>query len=771
MGTEHLAALPGTDWRVWRPAVLRATGFPAEGLDRLAAPDCAELADGLLAGQVDTAKFAVAFDVAVGDNSAQVHAIADDPLFREAITWQSRSVLPAVDGIRAAGPNPVRHRKHRERERTLARYWQRYCGKAETIGFFGPVCWVTIDPDAPAMAAKPGAGLTRERRVFLEHWALAAVADRVAADPAARRWLPPAIHPHLTLADQHILDPTRPPHSLSRNEADLLARCDGHRPALRIAADCVADPDCALRTEDDVYLMLDHLVGRGLLRWNLDLPVRLDGEDVLRSTLAGIGDPVIRDRGLAELDRLASARDAVADAAADPDALGVALNHLDAEFAAITGQAAERRAGQMYAGRGICWEETTRDLDVVVGGGLLDAIAAPLEVLLVAARWVTARMVQVYDAALAQVHSELAAESGSTDVPLSQLWFIAQGLFYGTVDRPADIVAAELAARWAELFGLDSVPAGVTNVTARPDDLMPTVRRLFPAAAPGWSAARLHSPDLQICAKDAAAINRGEFTVVLSELHVAWATNTCGVFVSGHPEPDGLRAALRSDLGAGRLRPLLPIDWPRYSARLAFALEDPTDALLGFAPAPGADPDRLVPIGSLTVREVAGGLAAVAPDGRSWPLAEVFDRPLAEVSVEAFKLAGTGSYTPRLTLDRMVVARQTWRTTVGACPLATVIGDQERYLAARRWRAELGLPERMFVKIATETKPSFVDLTSPLFVSSLATMLRSARLRNGPDIALTMSEMLPDTDQAWVPDAAGRRYASELRVQIVDGAR
>jgi hypothetical protein len=680
-------------------------------------------------------------------------------------------VLPAVDGIRSAGPNPVRHRKHRERERTLARYWQRYCGKAETIGFFGPVCWVTIDPDAPALAAKPGAGLTRDRWVFLEHWALAALADRVAADPRARRWLPPALHAQLTLADQHILDPTRPPHSLSRNEADLLARCDGHRPALRIAADACADPDCALRTEDDVYLMLDHLVERGLLHWNLDLPVRLDGEEVLRSTLAGIGDTEIRDRALADLDRLASARDAVADAAADPDALALALHRLDAEFGDITGQSAERRAGQMYAGRGICWEETTRDLDVIVGGGLLDAIAAPLEVLLRAARWVTARMVQAYEAALAQVHQELAAELGTTDVPLSQLWFIAQGLFYGTGERPADAVAADLAERWAELFGLAQIPAGVTNVTMQPDQLMPSVDRLFDAAAPGWSAARLHSPDLQICAADVAAINRGEFTVVLSELHVAWATNTCGVFVSGHPEPDRLRAALRTDLGAGRLRPLLPIDWPRYSARLAFALEDPTDALLGFSPAPGADPDRLVPISSLIVREVAGGLAAVAPDGRSWPLAEVFDRPLAEVSVEAFKLAGTGPYTPRLTLDRMVVARQTWRTTVGACPLATVIGDQERYLAARRWRAELGLPERMFVKIASETKPTFVDLTSPLFVTSLATMLRSARLKGGPDIALGMTEMLPDTDQAWVPDAAGRRYVSELRLQIVDGAR
>jgi hypothetical protein len=47
-------------------------------------------------------------------------------------------------------------------------------------------------------------------------------------------------------------------------------------------------------------------------------------------------------------------------------------------------------------------------------------------------------------------------------------------------------------------------------------------------------------------------------------------------------------------------------------------------------------------------------------------------------------------------------------------------------------------------------------------------MVRSARMAHGPDVGLSLSEMLPDTDQSWVPDAAGRRYVSELRLQFVD---
>ena len=87
---------------------------------------------------------------------------------------------------------------------------------------------------------------------------------------------------------------------------------------------------------------------------------------------------------------------------------------------------------------------------------------------------------------------------------------------------------------------------------------------------------------------------------------------------------------------------------------------------------------------------------------------------------------------------------------------------------ARQRRAEVGLPDRVFVKIASETKPTYADLTSPLFVSSLATMLRSAHQTGGPNVPLTISETLPDTDGCWVPDATGRRYVSELRLHLVD---
>lgn len=766
---SHLTALPGTGWSVWRSAVLRTAGFPAQGLTRLAAPDCAATADAYLDGAAGSEELEKIFDETAKHCSREVYSIATDRLFREAVTWQNRSVLPALDGIRNAGPSPGRTKKQRERERIVARYWQRYCAKTETIGFFGPVCWIRVNPAAPAaVTAQPGSGLVRDRRVFLEHWALTAYADVIAADRDARRWLIPALHAHLTLDGDRVLDPAKPPLSLPHTEAYVLARCDGRRTAIAIARCATADPRSGVRAEEDVYLLLDQLVRRGVLRWNLDLPVDLGCERMLRDRLAAIGDDGIRRTALDGLDRICRARDAVATAAGDPDALDAGLASLEAEFTAVTGSQAVRKPGQMYAGRGVCWEETTRDLDVIVGGPVLEAIAAPMAVILQAARWVSVAVAEAYLRALRGLYEELSADLGSPDVPLGQLWFLAQGLFYGSGDRPGDAVAADLRRKWAQLFGLDGVGPDAHEVRLSSAALRPELPRIFPADRPGWADARVHSPDLQLCARGPEAMNRGEFTVVLSEMHVAWPTNTCGVFVCGHPDPAGLRAAQLADFGPGRVRPLLPADWARNTSRLAFALDDHSDVLLGFTAAPGADPDRLLPITGVSVRDDGGHLVAMAADGRRWPLAEVFARLLSEIAVEAFKLTGTGAHTPRITLDELVVSRETWRAMAGECELATAVGDLDRFLAARRWRRALGLPEQVFAKIGTETKPVFVDLASPLYVASFASMLRAARAAGGDSVPVTVTEMLPRTDQAWVPDSAGDLYVSELRLQIRD---
>ncbi|HEX6869546.1 MAG TPA: lantibiotic dehydratase, partial [Micromonosporaceae bacterium] len=218
----HLVPLGSTGWSVWRDVLIRSAGFPADGLARFAATDCAAAADRYLVGEVAEDVLTKAYQQASDAAAGQVCAIAADPLFREAVAWQNPEVLVALDGLVAAGPQGPRNVRRRGRENVVAGYWQRYVAKTETIGFFGPVCWAVVEPGFAGVIARPGRGLLRRRRTYLEYWALAAFADRLAADTRVRRWFAPVLPPHLTLDGRTVLRPLGRPVPVSAAEAAVL---------------------------------------------------------------------------------------------------------------------------------------------------------------------------------------------------------------------------------------------------------------------------------------------------------------------------------------------------------------------------------------------------------------------------------------------------------------------------------------------------------------------------------------------------------------------
>ena len=754
--------LGDTGWTVWQDAVLRSPGFPAEGLRLAPSSDVAAAADRLLtpgAGPAEEEAFDTALTLATAAGGRALSRIAADPLLREAVTWQNPDMIAMLDGI--VGSDPERRTStRRKRETRLLRYWQRYCGKNETIGFFGPICWVRLDPDpGTRVRARPGPGLVRDGRVFLERWVVAGYAERLAADPRVRQWLAPRTSVEVAVEGRRALRPMRPPVELSVSDAAVLHALDG-RPARAVARTVTADPTSGLRSEADVSLALERLVARGLVTWQFALPVAPEADRTLADQLAEIADPEVREPAMAGLDRLRDARDAVAAAAGDPSALARALEDLDATVVSVTGGAARREPGAAYAGRTPCYQDAVRDVEVVIGAGLLDDLAAPLLPVLQAARWLTVRLAEAYTAALEDLHED--------GMRLGDLLSLALGLFWGKGGRPLDEVAEEFAARWAALFELDGDGHGAASVTrleVDPTALARRAERLFATERPGWSGGLLHSPDIQLCATDAEALQRGDYLAVLGELHAA--RPTLDFFIPWHPEPGRLWGQLDALLGADRMRPLYPADWPRNTGRVALA-PGPSGTRVGFAPAPPPASGTWLPAMSVRLERQDGALVAVAPDGRSWPLVEVVGEWLSLHALDAFKLPAAGGHQPRITVGRLVVARQTWRTTIDETGLVAATTPRDRYLAVRRWRATRGLPDRVFVKLDTETKPTYADLTCPQHVAALCGLVRAARRDGGGEVAVTVTEMLPDADRAWLPDAAGRTYLSELRLHVVD---
>jgi hypothetical protein len=67
--------------------------------------------------------------------------------------------------------------------------------------------------------------------------------------------------------------------------------------------------------------------------------------------------------------------------------------------------------------------------------------------------------------------------------------------------------------------------------------------------------------------------------------------------------------------------------------------------------------------------------------------------------------AVAGAPAPDHTADRLIAARETWRTTIGATGHAVMAGQRAQYLAVGHWRRQLGMPEHVFARFGTEIKP------------------------------------------------------------------
>lgn len=759
---QHSVPLGDTGWQVWRDFVVRSAGFPIAGLAGFADPEIATAVDEHLQQPGDDSAIRQRVAESFIAQRVPLERVVVDPAFREAVSWQNPLALKAADRLLRDTADTS---KRRQNERLVARYWQRYCAKNETIGFFGPAVWGTVSEDEPALTVRPGPALLRQRSVVIEDWALAELADAIGADPAVQPHLPIYRMSHLGLRDGELVSVHGAPIPLTPIESAVLDRADG-RAASAVAAELVASGRA--RNTSDVRLTVDRLAERNLIRLGFDVPSQHAAEAALRGQCAALADPMAKARAEELLNQLLDVRDRVAAAAGEPAALGAALAELDAAFAQLAGVAPQRRAGQTYAGRSLCFEETTRDVDVTVGTALLDAVAEPLAILLRMANWVCARLEQSYLVALNSLFDDLAQESGETR--LADLWFLAQGLFFGAGDRPVDEVSADFVHRWQQLLGLDSLPPTSNEVQLRSADLADRVDELFPVLPSSWPAGRLHSPDLQIAATDPAAIARGDFRVVLGEMHAGWATFDSGAMTLSHPNPDSLRDALAADLGTHRLRLLYPENWPRFTGRLATVLGHHTDRWLAFSAEPSRGvslPDVLRTIDATVVRTPDG--LRVCADGDSWPLVAAFSELLATQAVDSFKLTTDAARTPRVSIDRLVVSRASRRTTCAATTLVDLTDNTDRYLAVRAMRQALDLPELVFVSIGTETKPVYIDLSSPLFASVLAAMVRAAALAKGGDVPITFSEMLPAPPDCFLVDAGSQQYVSELRFHCMSG--
>ncbi len=700
----------------------------------------------------------------------QLREVSQDAVFREAVVWQNpHAVETALDKI-AAGPGEVRNSRRRQHEELIASYLQRYSVKNDTIGFFGPVGWAWIDGQEATIDLRPGPQLVNHRSVFFENWCIESLAQTLMQERALRPWLAPRLKPTVRIAGDRTWGPPAPPQPLSADERRLLQLCDGRRRARDLVALLRADAECTLETEQEVLDALAELAKRQVIVWGLQVPLRRNPEASLRQQLEGVDDTALRESALARLEELEEARRGVVQAAGNPGALKVAIKELQTTFQRLTGSSYERNQGQAYAARGLVYEDCRRDVELTMGTRFVERLGPPLNLLLESAHWLAQELSRRTVEVLRQIHGSLRQATGSEQVP-GQLLYLKglQTLFLGAGRHPS-FVAVEKAfqARWNQVLAVDP-ETEKRRVERRAADLRESFDQAFPGSDdPTWVLTRYFSPDIMVATADEDSFRRGDFQLVLGEIH---ASNSLSwsLFLSQHPEPEELFSFLRIDMD-GRGEVVLPqLPKEQYTQRLNIDLVLPEFYSLDYLDELSSYDCRPLAVSELAVGEEDGQLMAYGPDGLRFNALDLFGLFLTN---ECSRILGwflpRVEHQPRVTIDDLVIYRERWRFSIPELPFIQLKDPAERFVAIRRWARSQGIPRFSFFHVISETKPCYLDLDSPIYVDLFAKQLRGAFESDLTKKTFVLSEMSPRLDQLFLRDAKGNLYTSEFRMAALE---
>lgn len=686
-----------------------------------------------------------------------LRAQAREPRFREAVLWQNRGAVHSGLEPLLRTPASDRSARSRAKEQLVTNYLQRYTVKNDSIGYFGPFGWGTFSAEGPTATARPGPSFTEFSQVSFDFWPIEALAQVFSKRPDIRPWLAPRLMPyariegrvlHLPIGSEEL-----PPHRLR-----LLTLANGERMARELATTVIAEG--LFSSEADVYAALEEQVSLEVLVWELELPTR--GQEihvVLRRLLERIGDEAARSTALAQLAELEEAREAVVRAAGDPDALDRAFGELESRFARLTALSPTRNAGKTYGGRALVYEDCRRGLALTFGPELIDRLRRPLSLLMQGGRWYSYQLGRLCHEMLLGLFRGMCEELGTDTLEGVLFWNAAIKPFPGgKAPAFAEQLVADLPVRWARVFGLPQ-PSGQRVLELTSDALEPLVRELFAAPHPGWPNSRFHSPDLMLSARSLEALQRGDYQVVMGEIHFILNSLEQDALMDTHPEPARLRAAIAEDVGP-RFAPTTGKAEVICARGITPFAEHPEDVAIEYDASRSWRPrSQVVPVSDQVVRLVDGRLTAFTRDGsRRWDAIQVMEAMLTDIPVP---LLPQVPYLPRITIDGLVVARETWRFQVAELSFTEAPSAVERFIGARRWARDQGLPRFLFFKSTSERKPSYLDLESPHSVDNFLRMIQGTQV-------VAVSEMLPAVDQTWLPDAEGHTYTSEFRIVVVD---
>jgi hypothetical protein len=698
-------------WVVWPIAQLRTAGMPFSLLSQLGAGPGA------------------AARIALDERIAEAIAWQNEPMARTWLLAYRRALRAGQDGLR----------RRAERELKLVHYAQRYCAKNETIGFFGPVSWAVLGT-GDAVPVLDGSPLTRRAGIVCVEVSLVqAVLGQYAADERLRARLPLRRNPAASVLGSTLRLPPGRKIALSAAQMAAWAEIDGTR-----SADELAAGDGLRRAA------AESLVTLGAVLAGPDVPLDGEPERVLTGVADRLPDPEAG-RLRTALKELAAGKAELLSASSAED-VAAAQQRLATALTPVLPDVREHGTGRLF-GRGLAYLETRSAAVLRLPGACVQDLGRPLALVLDSAAWLTREVGECFEERAMQAYRRLAAAG---PVRLDALLFALAGELEGAPGSGVHEVVDDFQQRWRAVIG----DVSARRVELRGDDIASMVGALFPARAPGWAASVQHSPDV-LMRKDPAS---GALTWVLGELHLACNTLENRIAFATHSYDTPAMLDLTAlDMRAGRVVTLFSRRSDQVTARSAPPLASHLPGQYRYwcfsadRTPPPADASEQASTEFEVVRS-GGGLVARGPDWEA-PLTELLGDLLSALVGNRFRLLAPAEHTPRVAIDRLVIARERWRFDAAGL----TGGHSDPVLAAEhaaRGMLAAGAPRHVFVLSPAERKPVYIDLESPLFRRLLVHLARRAARAGQP---IDVTEMLPEPAALWVETAEGP-LTSEIRL-------
>jgi hypothetical protein len=738
-------------FRAWRKAIRSGTMPPAGDAPSQAFAHCWECASQLAATETQL------------EESLQ----RDLAAARSSLLESARTVLPpylvfTAEGLRErlakqladSGALPPRNKSSRAHERHLLLYLQRVAAKNDSLSAFGPEGWGTIGGAPGSLTLSPQPGVAA-RETFLERWTAHGLAAALNADPEIRAELSPRLNPNGRLeSNRFLFADTGDNIELDDATLQALQRIDSKTPAHSLGLDPAT---------------LERLAGQKIIRWEIEVPaLEPHAFDVLLADVEGWRDTPVRARWLELLQPIAELPRKFAGTGETAARIQI-IDEADERLQRL-GALPKTGTRFLYSAANPIGEECFRECNFTIGEDLVGEVARE------AAPWI-----DLWRDSYAFVASRVAAglrgilEKASTKngaLPLPAFFHVCEQVRM-PLTGPAMVGLAHMAFQEVKAAFRQQIAARANaeewQLTA--DDCH-FVRRNF--QYPKFDEYTYPSADMQISAKSAEAVARGEYEWVLAELHPPVALLHHG-FYWGCPDKEALGRAVVSTT---RGRPTLHFGFFAidFTATTVVRVFDAIPDLMNFvAPQRGNPRWRIISSAEIEVfADDANGDVALRRRGSGEYLGSLARGWWMALGFHPF-LFGRAPHMPRLRCGKVIVQRRSWTVSLEELPAGNYTGVSRDLVAAiERLRAAKGWPRYIYIRPSEQalrrsgaegrdkdTKPVFIDLESYLFLEIFHGWLTKAG-------ELEVSEMLPDPDHLLWKENDGRR-TFELRTQIVPG--